>query len=120
VLRRGGVAVFADAVAPERPVLDTFLQALEMMRDPSHVRDYSSSEWVAFAAEAGFKVTGVTRRMLPLEFGPWLQRQRTSPVMAEALRALFTAMPDDVRTHFAIRDNFDFSIDTAVFEFAPL
>ena len=120
VLKRGGVAVFADAIAPEQPVLDTFLQTFEMMRDPSHVRDYSSGEWVAFAAEAGFKVTGVTRRMLPLEFDPWLLRQRTPPVMAEAIKALFTAVSQDVRTHFAIGDNFDFAIDTAVFEFAPL
>ena len=120
VLRSGGVAVFADAVAPEQPVLDTFLQAFEMLRDPSHVRDYSSSEWVAFAAEAGFKVTGVTRRMLPLDFGQWLSRQRTPPVMVEAIKALFTAVPEDVRTHFAIRDNFDFAIDTAVFELRPL
>lgn len=120
VLRRGGVAVFADAVAPEQPVLDTFLQTFEMLRDPSHVRDYSSSEWVGFAAEAGFKVVGVTRRMLPLEFVPWLQRQRTPPVMSEAIKALFGAVSDDVRAHFAIRDNFDFAIDTAVFEFAPL
>lgn len=120
VLRRGGVAVFADAVAPEQPMLDTFLQTFEMMRDPSHVRDYSSSEWVAFAAEAGFKVVGVTRRRLPLDFGQWLLRQRTTPVMAEAIRALFGAVSEDVRTHFGIGDNFDFAIDTAVFEFAPL
>jgi hypothetical protein len=91
-----------------------------MMRDPSHVRDYSSSEWIAFAAEAGFKVTGVTRRMLPLEFTPWLSRQRTPEPMADAIRALFSAVPDDVRRHFRIDDSFNFSIDTAVFEFTPL
>ncbi len=121
VLKRGGIAVFADAVAPEQPVLDTFLQTFEMMRDPSHVRDYSSSEWVAFAAEAGFKVMGVTRRMLPLNFEQWLMRQRVPAPMAEAIRMLFRAVPEDVRTHFRIKDDgFDFAIDTAVFELTPL
>lgn len=120
VLRRGGIAVFCDAVAPEQPVLDTFLQAFEMMRDPSHVRDYSSSEWVAFAAEAGFKVTGVTRRRLPLDFEQWLMRQRVPETMASAIRALFRAVPQEVRAHFGIGESDDFVIDTALFEFASL
>jgi SAM-dependent methyltransferase len=120
VLKPGGVAVFDDIVAPEQPVLDTFLQTFEMLRDPSHVRDYSVSEWVDFATQAGFVVTGVTRRRLPLEFTPWLARQRVPDVRANAIRALFSEVSEEVRRHFDIRENDDFTIDDVVFELAPL
>jgi len=46
VLGPGGIAVFIDVVAPESPLADTWLQSLELMRDPSHVRDYRRSEWL--------------------------------------------------------------------------
>jgi SAM-dependent methyltransferase len=120
VLKPDGIAVFEDIVAPEQPACDTFLQTLEMMRDPSHVRDYSMSEWVEFATQAGFMLTGVARRRLPLEFGPWTMRQRVPEAMVTAIRMLFASMPPEVRTQFEIRDNDDFTIDPVVMEFAPL
>lgn len=120
VLKPGGVVVVDDAVAPELPVLDTFLQTFEMLRDPSHIRDYSVSQWTEIAAQAGLAVTGVTRRPLPLEFDQWIMRQRTPPVRADAIRSLFAIMPSDVRRHFDIRDNDDFTIDIALFEMEKL
>ena len=44
VIRPTGFAVFADAASPGEPLRDTFLQTIEMLRDPSHVRDYSVAE----------------------------------------------------------------------------
>ncbi|HXE23519.1 MAG TPA: class I SAM-dependent methyltransferase, partial [Roseiarcus sp.] len=41
VMKRGARAVFADAYAPGEALLDTHLQAIELLRDHSHVRDYS-------------------------------------------------------------------------------
>jgi SAM-dependent methyltransferase len=120
VLKPGGVAVFSDVVAPEQAVLDTFLQTFEMLRDPSHVRDYAVTEWVDFATQAGFVVTGVTRRRLPLEFAPWLARQRVPEVRANAIRALFAEVSEEVRQHFDIRAHDDFTIDEVVFELTPL
>ena len=120
VLKPGGIAVFADIVAPELPVLDTFLQTFEMLRDPSHVRDYSMREWVEIVTQAGFMVTGVTRRRLPLDFAQWVMRQRTPEVQVKAIRALFAVMPPDVRAHFEIRENDDFTIDPVLLELRPL
>ncbi len=120
VLKPTGVAGFADVVAPEQPVLDTFLQTFEMLRDPSHVRDYSAAEWLAFAADAGFKATGLTRRRLPLDYASWIARMRTPKVFADAIRALQAAVSDDVRRHFEVAEDGSFAIDTAVFTLRPL
>jgi ubiquinone/menaquinone biosynthesis C-methylase UbiE len=116
VIKTGGTAVISDIIAPEVPVSDTFLQTFEMLRDPSHVRDYSAAEWVAIAAEAGFAVVGVTRRRLPLDFDAWVGRMRTPAVLVEAIRALQAAMSEGVREHFAIEPDGSFTIDQAVFE----
>ena len=52
VLKSGSKAVFIDAVAPEAAALDTHLQAVELLRYTSHVRDYTTAEWIAALAEA--------------------------------------------------------------------
>jgi len=120
VLKPGGIAIFDDIVAPEQPVLDTFLQTFEMLRDPSHVRDYSMSEWVDIVTQAGFAVRGVTRRRLPLDFAQWVARQRTPEVQVAAIKALFDVMSDEVRRHFDIKPNYDFTIDPVVIELGEL
>src|SRR5690348_11657563 len=43
VLKPNGQFILSDIVAAEAPTLDTFLQAIELLRDPSHVRDQSIS-----------------------------------------------------------------------------
>ncbi|MCX5570003.1 class I SAM-dependent methyltransferase [Kaistia nematophila] len=120
VVKTGGTVVISDIIAPEVPVSDTFLQTFEMLRDPSHVRDYSSAEWVAIASEAGFAVTGVTRRRLPLDFDAWVGRMRTPEVQVAAIRALQAAMSEQVRQHFAIEPDGSFTIDQAVFELVAI
>ncbi len=68
VLRAGGTAAFVDVVSPGIAVLDTYLQAAEVMRDISHVRDRSVAEWQVAAAEAGLLVSSVAPGRLRLEF----------------------------------------------------
>ena len=46
VLKPGGVAAFVDVLSPGSPLLDTYLQTVEVLRDTSHVRDYSGAEWM--------------------------------------------------------------------------
>src|ERR1041385_7908260 len=54
VLKSGGQFILSDIVAEEDPTLDTFLQAIELLRDPSHVRDHSISQWKTMFHKAGF------------------------------------------------------------------
>ena len=116
VLAPGGLAVFADVVAPESPLPDTHLQAVELLRDPSHVRDYSASEWMGMLARAGFTVTGSARRRMRMEFASWTARTRTPPDHVRAIRSLQHLAPSEVRAHFAIEPDGSFTIDAMTFE----
>ncbi|MFG1358481.1 class I SAM-dependent methyltransferase [Xanthobacter pseudotagetidis] len=112
MLKPGGLCVFMDVVAAEDALLDTFLQTVEMLRDPSHVRDYAARQWRAFAHGAGFTVESETPRRLRLEYGPWITRIGTRPVHAAAIRSLQEGAPQEVKRHFEIEADGTFTLDT--------
>jgi ubiquinone/menaquinone biosynthesis C-methylase UbiE len=112
VLKPGGTAIFVDVVAPETALLDTFLQTIELLRDPSHVRDYSPGEWRAMLLDAGFEIEDVTMRRLPLDFSSWIARIGTPPVRADVIRSLPAEMSAEVRTYFELTAAGDFTVDT--------
>lgn len=53
VLKPGGVAAFIDVMSPGSPLLDTYLQSVELLRDTSHVRDYSVANGSVWSAKPG-------------------------------------------------------------------
>lgn len=59
VLKAGGRLVIDDRAAPEDPALDAFMNTLDLLHDPSHVREYRPSEWETLLEEAGFIVDAV-------------------------------------------------------------
>jgi SAM-dependent methyltransferase len=112
VLKAGGRAVFMDVVAPQWPVADTFLQAIELLRDPSHGRNFSRGEWDAHLAQAGFVVEAVTAHRLRLEFASWVARIRTPELHAAAIRSLQQGASAEVARHFEIEPDGTFTLDT--------
>ncbi|GAB0117176.1 class I SAM-dependent methyltransferase [Acidisoma sp. 7E03] len=116
VMRPGGRGLFIDVVSPALGALDTYLQTVEVLRDTSHVRDYTAAEWEAALAASGFVVQATRRHRLRMEFASWIARMRTPEVMANAIRALQGAVAEPVRRHFAIESEGSFMIDVATFE----
>jgi ubiquinone/menaquinone biosynthesis C-methylase UbiE len=112
VLKPGGVAVFADVVSPGGALLDTHLQAIELLRDPSHVRDYSGEEWIALLKAAGFVPAKPTMRRLHLEFSTWVARMATPEPQIRAIRDLQATMPRNVREYFQVQADGSFTIDS--------
>jgi SAM-dependent methyltransferase len=118
VLKPGGRGVFIDVISPGLPALDTYIQAVEVLRDTSHVRDYTRSEWEAALAGAGFVTSASRTHRLRMEFASWIARMRTPDPLATAIRALQAAMAEPVRRHFAIEADGSFMIDVVMFEVA--
>jgi SAM-dependent methyltransferase len=115
VLKPGGIVGIVDAVSPGPPLLDTFIQAIELLRDPSHVRDYSRSEWEAAMMRAGLTPRSAAAHHVRLDFAAWVERMRTPQVQIDAIRALQAAMSDSVTRHFAIAADGSFTLDVALF-----
>jgi ubiquinone/menaquinone biosynthesis C-methylase UbiE len=116
VLKDDGRAVFMDSVSPGPALLDTYLQAIELLRDPSHVRDYSIPEWIRSMTSAGFLLEKVVRRRVRLEFAAWIVRMRTPEIRVQAIRSLQKEMSSDVTKYFAIEEDGSFMLDTMSLE----
>ncbi len=116
VLKPGGQAVFIDAVAPASPLCDTHFQAIELLRDVSHVRDYSHAEWLEALGKAGYIAGIAVPRRLRLDFQSWVARMRTPDLHIGAIRALQAAMPREVADYLELEDDGSFTIDTLTIE----
>jgi ubiquinone/menaquinone biosynthesis C-methylase UbiE len=114
VLKPGGVAAFIDVMSPGSPLLDTYLQSVEVLRDTSHVRDYSAGEWLRHVSEAGLFTRRHSRQRLHLEYSSWVERMRTPQTLRVAIRDLQQAMGAEVREYFEITDDGSFSTDVLV------
>ncbi len=115
VLKPGGFAIFIDTTAPEDPALDTHMQAVELLRDPSHIRNYRISEWTTALAQAGFTRPDATPRRLRMDFPVWTARTRTPPAIAAAIRTVQDTASDRVRAYFAVGPDGSFDIDSTSF-----
>ncbi|HTO54885.1 MAG TPA: class I SAM-dependent methyltransferase [Myxococcota bacterium] len=117
VLRPGGQYLLVDAYSPEDPVQDTYLNAIEVLRDPSHVRNYRISEWQAMFEAAGFALEVGPRWAVRLEFASWVERIGTPAPLVAGLRALIDAAPSEVRETLQIarETGHDWSIPIALF-----
>lgn len=113
VLKPDGRGVFIDTVAPADRVLDSHLQAVELLRDASHVRNYSTAELVSALSRAGFAVGGITMRRLRMEFPVWTARTRTPASHVDAIRSLQGRAPAIVGDYFAIGSDGSFDLEAA-------
>jgi SAM-dependent methyltransferase len=115
VLKAGAPAIFIDSIAPADATLDSHLQAVELLRDVSHVRNYTAAEWLAALSRAGFAVETVTVRRLRMEFPVWIARTNPPAGHGEAIRSLQQGAPERLKAHFAIGPDGDFDLEAATF-----
>ncbi len=98
-LRPGGRLVLVDNYAPDQPELDEFINRLELLRDPSHVREHTLAQWQDFMAAAGLRVEIRALDSIRLDFADWVRRSQTPPDAVQRLREmLLSASPEAVRT----------------------
>jgi ubiquinone/menaquinone biosynthesis C-methylase UbiE len=71
VMRNGGTLVVADVVSSEIGEKSALQNAIEVLRDPSHVRMYPASELASLVQGSGLKVERQESWDQPREFEEW-------------------------------------------------
>lgn len=97
VARPGGTLLLSDIVSYADPTADTFLQAMEVLRDPSHVRDHRVDEWESMIANAGGRAELIATWPLQQPFDAWVERMQTPEPEVVVLRRLFASAPAEAR-----------------------
>jgi ubiquinone/menaquinone biosynthesis C-methylase UbiE len=114
VLKPGGSLLLVDVVSPDEPAQDTFLNAIELLRDPSHVRDHTIEQWLRMLAATGFTGEALGRWPLRLEFESWVARMNTPFLAITQIRTLIEGAPREIRAGLALDEGYSFSVPTAL------
>lgn len=94
VAKAGARVVIVDSTSPEEASLGSQWNYIEKLRDPSHVRNYTPSEWREMITNAGLHIFSeeirfATENGRPMDFGEWVRRMKTRPEAIEELTQLF-------------------------------
>jgi SAM-dependent methyltransferase len=93
VLKPGGLLLVQDHLLPEDRAAARFVDAFERLRDPSHNRAFSHSEWLRLFADAGLQVEHTGEIIKRHQLLPWAERQGCLPETISQLRAMLAAAP---------------------------
>jgi ubiquinone/menaquinone biosynthesis C-methylase UbiE len=104
VLEPGGRFILVDSTVPEGPAGE-FLNKIEQLRDPSHVRSLTIDEWHALLADAGFQIDAIESFSKRHDFEDWTTRSRMSPADRDALEGLLLEAPDGIKTLLKIEES---------------
>ena len=115
-LKPGGRTLFIDIISPETAVLDTFLQTVEILRDHSHIRDYSLGEWLQIFTNNNLHPVQQTLIKLRIDFTSYIKRMRTEETFVRAIRRFQETASREVREYFRIEDDGSFSADVLLAE----
>jgi ubiquinone/menaquinone biosynthesis C-methylase UbiE len=127
VLRPGGVFGLVDNISPDASIMAGDVRALaaaandynafEKLRDPSHVRCLTVTEWRDLVARAGLKERHMELLDKPMVFGPWADQQNVGDAAKRELMSMLRNGPDALRAFARPQENngdLDFVLTEAV------
>ncbi len=118
VLRPGGAFLLSDIVSFDDFTVDTHVQAIELLRDPSHVRDHTVAQWRRMFVETRFLVgegdAPAYEWGLFLQFDSWTSRMRTPATSVEMIRTLLANAPQEVRQALRVEADSSFTLRGAI------
>jgi ubiquinone/menaquinone biosynthesis C-methylase UbiE len=114
VLKPGGQVCLIDVLGGPEPLLDTHIQAVELLRDPSHVRDYTEREWLAFFEQNALAAEITWRWRLSIEFSSWIARIGTEAARVAAIRELWSDAPAEVCEYYCLAGDLSFELDAVM------
>jgi SAM-dependent methyltransferase len=102
VTRPGGQVAVVDNYTPDDGEQDQFINTLETVRDPSHVREYTLAEWRTFFVQAGLEVAGEDLGEMQIEVPDWVERAQTPPEAVATVHSMLAGAAPSVRAAFSI------------------
>jgi len=102
VLPAGGVFVLEDSYAPQAARLDRWINDLEKLRDPTHVRSYTKGDWRDMLNDAGFRVVKSVNYRKRHNIAEWMNTAGVPEAKRQEVLAAFLQAPMWAREHYEI------------------
>jgi len=115
VVKTGGYLLMIDVLGDEDDLVDTHMQAIELLRDRSHRRDLKASQWRELIKASGFEIVEEAVWPLPLDFGSWVARMRTPQPRVDMIRSVLAEAPAEVRERLSVQPDGAFTLQTGLF-----
>lgn len=104
VLKPGGRLGIADTASPSDKRIDAFLNEVEKLRDPAHVRNYSEEEWRSLLDDCGLIAESIAHGEFDLDFDDWIFRAGTSDKRKRQIRKMFLTAPPYIKESLKVRE----------------
>jgi len=103
VTRPGGRIGIIDSTVPSEPALDAFMNGVEKVRDPSHVRSYRVEEWIELLAGTGFLLLQTASIWKTHAFPEWVARTGLPKAVQREVETIFLSAFPLARETFRIQ-----------------
>jgi SAM-dependent methyltransferase len=115
VARPGGHLLLIDLLGDDSPVVDTHLQAIELIRDPGHARDLTVAEWQVALRAAAWRCREFHSWPVRIAFDSWVERMQVQAHRMALLREMQDAASAQVRQALTIEADGSFTARVGLF-----
>lgn len=114
ILKDDGVITMIDIQGYDNPVIDTHFQTIELLRDRSHVRNYTYQQWANYFSEIGYEIKSHTVVSTPLTFSSWVARLQTPNNKTEVIKQMQIEASSEIKATLQIAPDGSFTAQTAI------
>ncbi|MHB0977172.1 MAG: class I SAM-dependent methyltransferase [Candidatus Aquicultorales bacterium] len=107
VLKPGGRIAVADTMAAPGRQVDQFLNELELLRDPSHVRNYTETEWESLFTDCRLGGIQATKGVFTVDFDEWVERAGVPDKARKSLRKSLLGAPAEIKEALDVKEDGD-------------
>ncbi len=99
VLKKDGTLFIQDILGIEDAQARSYMDQIEKLRDPSHIKNYNIVEWNGFLTKAGLRTVRSETTPGVYDLDEWASRSGTSVNNIEEIKSLLQNMPETVKKH---------------------
>ena len=103
VIEPEGCSIIIDSVAPDEPESDRFINEMEKLRDPSHIRSHTLEHWLELFEAAGLETISVELFERTHPFKEWAVRTGLDEDGVRALENGFASAAPHIREKFKVQ-----------------
>ncbi len=102
VIKQGGVFVLEDSISPASSRLDRFINEVETLRDPTHVRSYTKAQWKDMLESAGFRVEMTRKYRKTHNIAQWMDMAGLDAEGKQKVLAYFRGASTKAVRHYQV------------------